>query len=62
MRSVLRKTGTGLARGTYLELIRFFGGGLCHRKWSVLFPLEFQRINQKNTLGRVHAMPSFANG
>ena len=26
MRSVLRKTGTGLARGTYLELIRFFFG------------------------------------
>lgn len=35
---------------------------LCHRKGSVLFPLEFQRINQQNALGRVHAMPSFANG
>lgn len=37
MRSVLRKTGMGLARGTYLELIRFFWGGCAIKMVGAFF-------------------------
>lgn len=50
MRSVLRKTGTGLARGTYLELIRFFFG-CAIEKGRCFFPWSFKGLTRKMPWG-----------